>query len=376
MKKIVLFITVLFFSSLIIVNAEEEINDIQIENELLIEKQEIEEVNNKFDYNIQDDFTIEKEVNGSGIYIGQDITLNKNINGIGFFLTKGIDINADLDYGIILSQKLEIDNVVKRDLFSASTIFKLNEEGKINRDLFVFSNEVSIEGEIYRDAFIGATSVIIKNGAKISGDVKIGANRIVIEEGAVINGLLKYNDSAQTEIANKEQFNIETYKGDFIGNENEKTHDIYLFIYKTVGIMLMFLLINWLFPKIFVNLKSLYEKPINYLKNISIGLGIFIVLPILSLFLMIPNFTFYIGLFCLLIYFCIMYISFVFSGYLLGNFINELVFPEKSRIIIFSLIGILVLNVLSLLPFVNILVILLGFGSTFWLIVNSKNQSN
>ena len=370
MKKILVTITMVFLSFMI-VNAEEE----NLLEEVELTSQEVDVIDN-FNYDISDELKVEKKVNGSGLYIGQDISVDDNIDGLGFFVSaENMKLNGNTEYGIIIANSLTVNNTVEKDLFVAALSSNIGKDAIISRDLFIFSGELVIEGEIKRDAYLGGDNITIKKGSIINGDVRIAANTITIEEDVIIEGTLKYNDGAQINIENKENFIVETYEGNFNATEEDQTsNNIYSFIYKTIGFMIMFLLINWLFPKIFSNLKGLYDKPINYLKNIGIGFGILIILPIISLVLLVPSYTLYIGLFLLLFYFMIMYLSFVFAGHLLGSFISKFITLKKERPILFSLLGIVILMILTLLPLVNILVITLGYGSVFWLIAKVNKE--
>ncbi len=366
MKKILLVILVMM-TFMLFVKAEEV-----IDATLYTVDEEVTTVSadlvDKFDYNLNDQIKVSKEVNGSGIYLGQDINVNTDINGIGLFLSSIVNVNGKLEYGIIFGKEVTINNFVSRDLFVASTNFKLNKGTVINRDLFVVSNNAVIEGDIVRDAYIGASRVVIKKGTTISGDVRIGANSITIEDDVNIIGVLKYNESAIINIKENNQFNILTYKGEFLGNDNEKTHDIVLYFYKTIGFILFFLLLNWLFPKLFIKFKKLYDKPINYLKNIGIGLGVLIVIPLLSLFLLMLPYTMFIGLIILAFYFIFMYFSYVLAGYLLGELIYDKLLKNKKYKMLITILGISLINILCLIPFVSLFIILLGYGSIFILI--------
>lgn len=375
MKKILILFVAIFSISLLGVNAEEVLDATLYSNDEVTEEAVTvsADLTDSFEYKIQDKYTIEKEVNGSGLYIGQDIMLNNNIDGIGMLIAKKMVIEGNLDYGILLSQNISLNSIVSRDLFLATDVVKISKDTVINRDLFMFANTATIEGNIVRDALIGASRVIIKSGTTIGGNIKIGANNITIEDNVNIVGKLKYNDNASVSIKNKDQFDIEVYHGEFVGNNDKKSTGLLMFVYKVIGMFIMFAITLLIFPNFIEKFKKLYNNSIDYLKNMGIGLGLVILIPIVLLLLLVLPFVSAFVFTTFALYFIIMYYSFIISGYLIGQFVKEQFKIKKINQYLLGLIGITIVNLLCLLPLINMFVIIFGFGSVFMLILNKKN---
>lgn len=365
MKKILLFMFVFLFAFTLSVKGENLVTSPIKDNEGFT-------MDDNFNLDIRDNVSVEKEVNGSGLYIGQNITTNKNINGIGLLIASDITINSKLENGLLLAKKVTLNGIVDRDLLVISRTFDQTKDSKLNRDLFVTAERVTIEGEISRDVFIGANTIILKNGSKIGGNVRLGANKIIIEDDVLIFGKLKYNDNAITTIKDRELFQIETYKGDFINKNSKRASGLLMFIYKVVSMILLFSVIYFLFPNLFKKTEGVNENPINYLKNMGIGFVIFILTPLLALFLTVLPYTSVIGILAFIFYFICMYMSFIFVGYLLGEYLREKLLKKPLSPYVVGMFGIILIKLFTLIPGISFLIVLIGFGVIYTLIISQN----
>lgn len=367
MKKILLVIISILFLFNISVKGEEIITS-------STKGDEIYTLDDNFNIDIRDNVNILKEVNGSGLYIGQNIKVDKNINGIGFLLASDITINSKLENGLLIARNITLNGTVDKDLFVTTKTIKLTKESKLNRDLFVSADTVTIEGSIMRDIFIGANKVIIKEGASIGGNARIGANNITIKKNVNVLGTLKYNDNATVNINNKENFKIETYKGDLFNKSTERVSGFLLFVYKVVSISLVFVLLYFLFPRFFKKSEKTNEQPINYLKSMGIGTIILVITPLLALFLLVLPYTSVIGLFSIIFYFAFMYLSFILVGYLLGELLRDKILKKPLSPFVTGMFGILLIQTLALIPILRLATILIGFGIIYTLIITQEKE--
>ncbi len=377
MKKVLLFL----FSFLIIfipVKGEEfTTTSVLEEQNPITEEVDIDnEQKDSFNMNVGDNVNINKEVNGSGLYLGQKIKVNKNINGIAFLFASDINIDSNVENGLLVAKNVTLSGTVDRDLFVASTSFKLSKDAKINRDLFLTSKRVELEGTIERDAFIVSNIIIIKSGSIINSNVRLRANNITIEDNVTITGTLKYNEDAFTNIKNKDSLNIETYMGDLIDKESSGMSQVVVFIYKVVSKILLFFLLIWLFPRLFKKLNKVNEKPIEYAKNLGVGVIILVLTPLLSLFLLVLPYTTSIGILSLIFYFITMYLSLIVVGYLLGELLREKLIKKQLNPFISGMFGILLVQLLTLIPGVYFLIILIGYGTSYMLVVNQEKEQS
>ncbi len=374
MKKILLFVFGFFTIFLISIKAEEySITSIKEEPTTTSVKEGF-TMRDNFNIDIHDNVVVEQEVNGSGLYVGQNINVDKNINGIGLLVASKVTINSKLENGLLIAKSVVMNGVVDRDLFVATGSFNLGKESKLNRDLFLAAESVVLEGNINRDAFIGANTITVKTGSTINGNVRMSANKIVIEDGANILGILKYNDNASVNIKNKEAYKIETYKGDFIDRGTERVSKVLLFIYKVVSMILLFLLLLWLFPKLFKKIENTNKDLMNYPRNLGKGLIVLILMPLLALFLIVVPYTSLIGLITLVFYFMFMYFSFIVVGYLLGELLRSKVLKKPLGVALTGSIGILILQLLCIIPLVSSLVVLIGLGTIYTLITDKEKE--
>lgn len=367
MKKILLVIISVLFLFNISVKGEEVITS-------YTNGEEIYTLDDNFNIDIRDNVNVFKEVNGSGLYIGQNIKVDKNINGIGFLLASDIVINSKLENGLLIARNITLNGTIDRDLFVTTKKIKLTKDSKLNRDLFASADTITIEGSIMRDIFIGANKVIIKEGASILGNARIGANNITIENNVSILGALKYNDNANVNIKNKENLKIETYKGDLFNKSTERVSGVLLFIYKVVSMSLVFALLYFLFPRFFKKSEKTNEQPINYLKSMGIGTILLIITPLLALFLLVLPYTSIIGLISLVFYILFMYLSFILVGYLLGELLRDKLLKKPLSPFVTGMFGILLIQTLALIPILRLVIILIGFGIIYTLIITQEKE--
>lgn len=367
MKRILLVIISVLFLFNISVKGEEVITS-------YTNGEEIYTLDDNFNIDIRDNVNVFKEVNGSGLYIGQNIKVDKNINGIGFLLASDIVINSKLENGLLIARNITLNGTIDRDLFVTTKKIKLTKDSKLNRDLFASADTITIEGSIMRDIFIGANKVIIKEGASIGGNARLGANNITIEDNVNVLGTLKYNDNANVNIKNKENFKIETYKGDLFNKSTERASGVLLFVYKVVSMSLVFALLYFLFPRFFKKAEKTNEQAINYLKSMGIGTIVLIITPLLALFLLVLPYTSIIGLISLVFYILFMYLSFILVGYLLGELLIDKILKKPLSPFVTGMFGILLIQTLALIPILRLVIILIGFGIIYTLIITQEKE--
>ena len=99
-----------------------------------------------------------------------------------------------------------------------------------------------------------------------------------------------------------------------------------------------------------------------------------------SLFLfLILNIGISVGLIMLVLYFVMMYMTTIVSGYVLGNVISTKLIKKETNTYIQGLLGILALTILSFIPYfgslINIITILFGFGVIIKMLKNRENRT-
>ena len=326
-----------------------------------------------------DNINYKDDVNGSVALAGNNIKNNKNINGILFGAGNNININGEVEYLVLAGNNIEINSNILNDVIIAGNTIEIDSNTVINRDLIIAGNEINISGTINRDVTIIGSEVEIEN-SNILGDVTITAENISIGDNTSISKTLTYNKDAKIEIENKELIgSIEQTKSINIEKRTiitVLTEHLLSFLRSLVVLFALVLIVPKLFKKIAKQQKEISTK--NILLTLGKGLLAFIAIPIIILILLISNLGIPLGLISSLIYGIIIYISTILSGYYIGLLVWNKLINKKQNSFLVGVIGILIIYLLKLIPYISIItsigVILLGFGIIVKLFDYKKNQ--
>ena len=212
--------------------------------------------------------------------------------------------------------------------------------GTVKGDLVVINGEVTLRGSVTGDVIAGKDKVIVGDRGRIGGDLRYGDKK---PEGAT-------SDKVKGDV---KRFDIESIAapagaGIVLG----------LWLAVTVSIFLLGLVLLLLFPR-----AADAVTRVGAGKSLLVGLLLFILLPILALVALVTIIGLPLGLVLLLAFVVLLAIGYVSAAWLLGRRILK---PPKARILAF-LVGLVLLRLLALIPFVggliSFLATLLGLGA-------------
>ena len=135
-----------------------------------------------------------KTVNGSSLLAGDNVKGSNQVNGVAMLFGNNITFDGESEYGLMGGNVLKISGTIKNDGLFLGNQLTFDSTFNIDRDLFVFGNEVTIDGNCKRNVTIYASKVTI-NGI-VNGDVVINASEIILKDSTV-EGTLKYNEDAK-----------------------------------------------------------------------------------------------------------------------------------------------------------------------------------
>lgn len=308
-----------------------------------------------------DSVSINNEITSSSVILGNDIVVSNKIDGVGLVLGGNVTFNSSMDYFATFGENVTFNGIVKDGIIFGSNVV-LNESSSVSRDITLFASSASISGAINRNVVVYAEKVFIKD-AQIAGNVKIVAKEIDIDDNASISGKLSYNEEANINISDvahigsKESFVTNKAKKEVI-YENIKNKAISL-----VNVLVVFALLLYFFPKLFVKLEN---NKIKLLKVFGLGILSLILVPIIILLLVLTVFGLSLGIILIAIYLILLYLSSIITGYLIGNFIWQKFIKIERRPYLIGIMGILILYILKVIPIVgtiiSILSIIFGLG--------------
>lgn len=377
MKKIFYVLSLLFIFAIPLVSKAYVVKS---ENFIYIGKDEVVEGNLYFRANSID---IEGKVLGDVIGVASNLKINGEISGDIIGIYQNSNINGKIDGNIrAISNFFNVNGYVGKNLNLLSESFVLEENGKIEQDILFSSLNTELNGKVGSNVHGYSNNVIIRGEIGKNLNLIIDKNKkrnyvskLQIDESAIINGNVDYKSGTEAIIKSQ---NI---KGSI--NKQEPNGDIYKkvsaekFFFSFLSILFTALLINFLFKKKMENLKNIIIK--QHYKLSGWGLVLLFLTPIICLLLMLTVVALPIALIILVLWIISLFISKIISASALGNYFFKLINKEKINENIKISVGILLICLLTSIPYVgwifSFMTIIIGLGSIYYLI-KTKNYVN
>lgn len=363
-KILLILITMLSFN--IIVSADVEVLD---DNSINSNDTEIK---NKFNYTNEDKELV-NEVNGSSLVLGNNIIDNMVIHGINVILGNQIEANGLSDYQIILGNNIDINGEVTNDSLILGNNITINKDAKFGRDVFIFANNVKIQGSINRDITVYASSIELKEG-KILGDAKLISETIKLKN-STIEGTLKYNENAKiNNILNN--INVEIIKENT--KELKLIDIIFKYIWGLFNKLFTLLIMVFLIPKVLKKITKNYINKDSIIKSVGIGLISTIIIPIVLLLLMFSTISISVSFIGIMLYVIFIMISTVISAFVLGNILWDKYIKRNANMYAKGLLGVVTYYIVSLIPyiggFITYIFVIYGFGILLGLTLDTRKD--
>ena len=316
---------------------------------------------------------LEDTINGDSAIAGNIIDMIGNIDGIGFIAGETVNVKGSLEYGFMAGNNITVDGVISKNIYAAGNIITFTKNASIGRDIFLAGNEVVLNGNLDRNISISATRVVLEDNLTINGNIKINASSIVVKNGANIKGELSYNEDINKDISNTANIGkITTYK-----IEKNSSFNVKDLLQSTLNMIIVFLVITIIIPKSLEKSENIYNESNKYAKNIGIGALFLICVPLISLLLILSNIGMSLGIILGLIYGICIYLSYIVSGFILGNLLLGKVMKLNTNKYLSGIIGIVIIKIVSIIPIfgvlISILALLLGLG-TIWNLIGCSNN--
>ena len=316
---------------------------------------------NHFQGKLDDDVTINDEVNGSLVLAGSNTEMNGKADGISFMAGNKVVFNGESEYIALVGNSIEIKGTVIKDSFIGGNIITIEKDASLQRDAVVAGSDIEIHGNIGRNISIYGSNVNLV-GAEIEGNVNIYANSIKADEDTVINGNLSYPEDAEVSIA-KDAVKGKITKTDAIqSNENGFVTTMMGKFWSFLSLMLVFAVLSFAASKLFVRVQKEYDKFDfnNGLETFTKGLVFVILVPIIIFILFLMSIGIPLALILLALYFIIMYLSTIFTGYLIGYKLWQKFFNNDINMLVIGIFGIALLFILNLIPGISFIVSMLS----------------
>lgn len=308
----------------------------------------------------------ERNVSHSFFLAGNEVASKDRIDGIHFLAGNLVDFTGSAEYGAFAGNSLKVNGEIDKDLFVAGSSIELGEDALIGRDLYAAATTVLIKTNLAGNAFVSGSRVVLEN-VTISGDLHLAAEEVTIKGKVSISGTFEYNDNARVVgMENLSYGESKTYIG-----SNSKIDLSFATSLTTKFILLLGrLLVTIIFIAIAGKLskRMLDEfKPKSAWKDIALGLGLLIVVPLAVILTMVTIIGLPLGLIGIAFYILFAYFSTSVTGLVIGDQLAKYAFKnEKLHPFLKATMGIVLLFALGFVPYVGGLISAIstcfGFG--------------
>lgn len=306
------------------------------------------------------------EVNHSVFIADEDVNYSHKVNGIGFFAGSNLNIGGANDYSFMAGNNVTYTGYTDNDLFVAGSSVNISGDEDsdvvVGRDLFAAGNSVTINSNIQGNAFIAGNTVTLK-GVTIDGDLNIAASKLVLEDDATINGTINYN--SDMEFDNKDVLNATNLVSYDNNGSNFNKGDISSYILSWLMFLIMLIIfafvINLVCPKLHDKLNESVKDAKSEVLSTLWGFVILVMIPIIAIFLLISGIGIYLAVFVILCYLLLLMLSIVATSMIIGKKLLNNVFHYGSNSYLNIIIGIILLKLIEIIPYVGGIVYFIAF---------------
>lgn len=322
-----------------------------------------------FELKVEDEVKTENDINGSSISAGNTVLSTNTVNGINLLFGNSVDYQGDSEYLLLVGNVGEVKGNIRNDGFIFGNLITFKEDFTADRDLFIFATELELNGTISRDVTIFASNVKLDN-VQILGNININATNLEIGDNTIIAGTLSHNEDCENIISQNAQIK-EIKTTDKLIKEASVKDLIYSHVVDYAGMMLIFVVLAFVFPKLFRKIEET-NKEINLAKFFSLfGFGalILIAAPMLVITLITTVIGSSLAILILGVYIILICLTNIFFGYLIGYLIWTKLIKKENNILLIGLIGITLITLLALIPglgdIITLLSLMIGLGIVF-----------
>lgn len=301
-----------------------------------------------YDTNVE----VSQTVNGNVAIYGQTVSITGEIFGDLIVLADSLEISEDaMIYGNILAYSPNFTfSGIASDIYALSSNFTLESTGIVDRNLNIYSTNVTINGKVSRDANICTANLNFgeSENALIEGNLNYWANSEFTIPDESVSGSVNYS---QLQSANT---------GDIIWSIASSiiTGLVFSFIFIMLSI--------WISPEFKNRLDIIKEHSF---KTFGIGLLVIFCIIVGAIFLLLFTFGFGTTSSIALVALLVLALSIsntVFSMSIAKLITNKLGLEKNTPFVLFSLLFVLILALVEYIPYVgipiNLITAIIGLG--------------
>jgi len=319
---------------------------------------------------------IDGTVNGDIFGVGQTITINGTVDGGVTLAGQTLTVNGQVAHGARLAgETINVNSSIGRDLAAAGETLNVGGTAKIADGLVLGVGTAYINGHVNGNVKGGGGEVTITN--EVGGDIELAVDKLTITSTANIQGDLVYTSENEASIQSGARLGGSTTHN--VPEKPAAPSPFSVIRGKLLG-FLMILVIGIIVILLATERVSAMADSIRNKPWPSLGWGalVLFVTPIAALIVIVTIIGLPLGLIALALYGIAIYLSQIPVGFLIGRLILKRNGEIESRGLMIGALalGLAILLVLGLIPYIGWLVMLLtimfGLGSLVVLVARSR----
>ncbi len=301
-----------------------------------------------FDVNLD----ISQVVDGNVFAYGQTVNVSGEINGDLFVFASNLTIEESaIIHGNVfaLASDMTVSGIAAY-VYAMADNFSLSEKSIIARNLYLSSNNISLEGQVSRDAYIAANTL------------KIAEN-----DEPVIEGNLTYSSTSEGQINEASVGGEIKYNAVQVDNSARVWSVVSNLISALVLSFIVIMILLWIAPKFKDNICEIIAKK----SFLSFGIGLLVFFATIIAAIILLLFTYGFGAST-----AVVAIAFLILGYVLSSTVfsmalgkllaNKFGFTKNVAYVLLSLLIVLIVNLIRYIPYVGgpigFIIAMIGLG--------------
>ncbi len=305
---------------------------------------------------------IDGRVNGDLLVSGGNVTVNGSVSDDVMATGGTLILNGSVDQSIrAAGGTLSLNGKIGQDLVVAGGTVDIGAGSTIGRDAIIASGNGRLSGRVGRGLRASAGDFIIDG--QVGKNAFLDVTRLTLTDRAIIKGNLTYKSENKANIASDAKVG-----GKIIHKARPQARNtsgrIFSFIALYFAAFLFGVVLFLLFPKRTIQIADTVTS--SPWVSLLLGLALLVLIPIVAAIIMIFLITIPLSLTAIALYALGIYLAKVFVGLALGRWASGY-FKFQMHDILALLVGLLVIMLLGLIPFIGpvirFLYILFGLGA-------------
>lgn len=314
---------------------------------------------------------VDQENDIASFWFGSNLFAFGNLLGLddttdaGLLLAAGSELNlgATSNYGFVAGVAVNYTGTTNHDLFILASNIELDSVARIGGDVYAASNVMTVTADLSGDLSVAAAELTLRD-VTIAGNVNLSVDRLNFEGEVKIDGTLSYNDTAVV-TGNYDAAAISTYEVVEPSPATVIAATVYSKLLSIAGLYIVTIVFLAFCPSLYQQLiaKSTTSR---FGANLTVGLVSLVVVPLISLFAFCTIAAAPLAVIAMVAYAILVYLAQGITGTWLGHLITAQLFKRPTNRFVEALVGIVILGLVSLIPFLGwvtgFLALLFGLG--------------